>query len=1368
MTKYVKSIKFSTSGETYVIRDAEQKDRLDTLEPAVNALDSGKQDKLTAGANITIENNVISATGGGTGAVNSVNGKTGTVVLEAADVHAATEAQGALADTAVQPADIADMETQTHASGTYQTKLTSANAGNNVQITEESGVVKISATGGGSGSANWGSIGGTLSDQTDLKNALDAKLESGDLKTINNESLAGSGNIELLTSSDLDNYYTKTEADDEFLSSNLGSENADKFLAVDTDGSLKFEDAPEAAQLEARVEVLEDDMDGLIRNDSVEVDITTTATTHETAKYATKTGGTASSASWEYYALENDGFESISYGLYSGGNMATFNFIDFYNSTTTSSASHIGEVAITALNSYITGTVEVPAGTKYITINNKRLDGSTVQTPVITGIKGVKGTVPEMQDQIAYIEQELEKLAGKSVKEGLRIAVIGDSISTRESLKTPEIVIQTEDVGVTLGAWITIYDDLPLTIGDKTFTTSDIGSYVTFTPTADDIGKRIGTEHIYSGNANVKVWWQYLADLGATMINGTYCSASMDSHEKDVQRLCTAHSWHDQQIRRLGKRIPGTMQRQAPDIILMYRGCNDMTHSPYAKLTDGYYNPSNWGYPTDDVITGGYGFKEALGVWVSKLRKVYPFAQIVFCTQNTFKRIVYNQFPTNNGDYSLPTFNKAIREAADFFGCKTIDFDKDGITFENCYPTYISDSSSIPTHPNATGHAAMALQAITDLDSKLDLFNFEPKNKMGLVDHHIITDLTDATISNTNNVYTGEKFEATLTATSGSISNVTVTMGGSVVADAYDSTTGKITVNNVNNDIFISNTVAPVAEVNLTQNLSHATSSNTTGKLPASGTSTITFTADDGYMIDTITVVVNGVDVTDTAYYNHRANGAGVKIVNPDGDVTITVATTFISENYVVLERLQGQTTPNCINTWLTGQDIHKAVTRFAFSSSVGDKNAFGIFGDILCNTGTDKVFSTGSSTGSTNVTAQASTGYYCVLDNIDQETSTIDIYAGQDNALANSLGQGTRPVTPSSSQYYVHLGLWGTNGVNYSASTEYFQFCLMYDNNNNLIHHYIPVTQVSSNRNGIYDVITKKFLCFVSAVGTFHDLTQNLTHIVSSSPNKLENNKAAHIVLTADEGYMIDTVTVTMGGNDITDSVFEYYTNDAVIDIPTVTDNVTITATATLVNSDYRVLKELYGQEDKFVETGLTYDQIGRFTYKIHAVDPRDRQGQGIYGYTFACEINDPTLDLLVFAATGAPASISQYRITNITTGNRYLVDITAVSSGTSTITMYDGMDTTMSTALGSTQRVHGSVNHTLTWCGFNKVDGTTADPVKYDCTGEPLCYGKVYDTTNTLSHHYIPVVKLSTGEEGVYDIIANAFIGFSTVTNN
>ncbi len=69
---------------------ADAQSALDNIQTTI----ASKQDKLTAGANITIdENNVISATGGGGGgAVDSVNGQTGTVVLDAEDV-------GALPDT---------------------------------------------------------------------------------------------------------------------------------------------------------------------------------------------------------------------------------------------------------------------------------------------------------------------------------------------------------------------------------------------------------------------------------------------------------------------------------------------------------------------------------------------------------------------------------------------------------------------------------------------------------------------------------------------------------------------------------------------------------------------------------------------------------------------------------------------------------------------------------------------------------------------------------------------------------------------------------------------------------------------------------------------------------------------------------------------------------------------------------------------------------------------------------------------------------------------------------------------------------------------------------------------------------------------
>lgn len=66
-----------------------------------NYHDNTKQDELIAGENITIENNVISATN--SGAVNSVNGKTGDVVLNADEV-------GALPNTTKIPTKTSDIE----------------------------------------------------------------------------------------------------------------------------------------------------------------------------------------------------------------------------------------------------------------------------------------------------------------------------------------------------------------------------------------------------------------------------------------------------------------------------------------------------------------------------------------------------------------------------------------------------------------------------------------------------------------------------------------------------------------------------------------------------------------------------------------------------------------------------------------------------------------------------------------------------------------------------------------------------------------------------------------------------------------------------------------------------------------------------------------------------------------------------------------------------------------------------------------------------------------------------------------------------------------------------------------------------------
>lgn len=307
---------------------------------------------------------------------------------------------------------------------------------------------------------------------------------------------------------------------------------------------------------------------------------------------------------------------------------------------------------------------------------------------------------------------------------GLTVAIIGDSISTNGASgidsNVPEITVQAEDVGNQLSAYLTYYDvQAGLSLGGHTFDNSEIGTEVTFTPTADDVGKSIGLPNNYNDNS-VTTWWEIMQEeLGVQCIPNTWSGSSITSHEASTETRKCSYAWHESQIRKCGIRVPGTMQRVAPDVIIVYRGTNDFSHSPYTLLTNDYFDNANWNYPETDVVTGGYGFKEGMCLTIKKIRDTYPNAKIFLCTMNVFKRINYSHFPTNNGINTLPQYNNAIREIADFMGCGIIDFDKDGITFENCYAQgYITDSATIPTHPNDKGHRVMGLKAIADLKAQ--------------------------------------------------------------------------------------------------------------------------------------------------------------------------------------------------------------------------------------------------------------------------------------------------------------------------------------------------------------------------------------------------------------------------------------------------------------------------------------------------------------------------------------------------------------------------------------------------------------------------------------------------------------------------
>lgn len=349
--------------------------------------------------------------------------------------------------------------------------------------------------------------------------------------------------------------------------------------------------------------------------------------------------------------------------------------------------------------------VTIPAGATRLIVSSF---GSDDQAPYATIYK----VIP------AYDTNSYNWLAGKNV------AILGDSISTNGNsgdwANTPEITVQAADIGVQLSAYLTYYDvQAGLSLGGHTFTSDEIGTEVTFTPVSADIGKKIGLPDNYNPNARI-TWWERAAQyFGFNPINVSWSGASMSAHEGNAAEYKTSYAWHDAQIRKCGIRIAGTMNRVAPDVIIIYRGVNDFSHTPYVHIDENYFDSVNWQYPENDMTGSNYEFGKSLALTIKKLRAAYPNAQIVLCTMNEFKRVNYTHYPVNNGLYTLPVFNDYIRKAADFFGCITLDIDKDGITYENLYTGgFVTDSATTPTHPNDVGQYVIGTKAIADLKAK--------------------------------------------------------------------------------------------------------------------------------------------------------------------------------------------------------------------------------------------------------------------------------------------------------------------------------------------------------------------------------------------------------------------------------------------------------------------------------------------------------------------------------------------------------------------------------------------------------------------------------------------------------------------------
>lgn len=85
------------------------------------------------------------------------------------------------------------------------------------------------------------------------------------------------------------------------------------------------------------------------------------------------------------------------------------------------------------------------------------------------------------------------------------------------------------------------------------------------------------------------------------------------------------------------------------------------------------------------------------------------------------------------------------------------------------------------------------------------------------------------------------------------------------------------------------------------------------------------------------------------------------------------------------------------------------------------------------------------------------------------------------------------------------------------------------------------------------------------TAIPITYTITNNLSHCTTNNSSRSVNQGVSYsAIITPNSGYELLNVAITMGGTNVTSSVYTYQNGNAVINIPSVTGNVVITVQAT------------------------------------------------------------------------------------------------------------------------------------------------------------------------------------------------------------
>ena len=310
----------------------------------------------------------------------------------------------------------------------------------------------------------------------------------------------------------------------------------------------------------------------------------------------------------------------------------------------------------------------------------------------------------------------------------------------------------------------------------------------------------------------------------------------------------------------------------------------------------------------------------------------------------------------------------------------------------------------------------------------------------------------------------------------------------------------------------------------VTKALTNCSISNNAGSAASGSAYSAAISADSGYALGAVTVTMGGVNITASAY----SNGT-VSIASVTGNIVITAAAERIT--YTVTNTLSNCASSNAAASANHGSSYSAAITaNTGYTLDAVTVTMGGV--DITSSAYSNGAVSIASVTGNIVITASAAaegTSYSVTntLTNCSNSNSAV-------SAAENAAYSGTLTANTGYTLGTVTVTMGG-----------------------------VDITS-SAYSNGVISIaaVTGNIVITASAAANTYTVSNTLSHCANSNSAVSATHGSSYSgTVTADSGYTLSSVTVTMGGVNVTSSA--YNSSTGVISIASVTGNIAIVCSA-------------------------------------------------------------------------------------------------------------------------------------------------------------------------------------------------------------